>query len=152
MFTLSIFKINANFRLYSFGLNFKLTKTSQFCSIHQENMRKSCLHSNLIILIDLDSFTVNEEKLQNSSIFKISAKVVVHDLGQNMKMTKISEFFSFHQENTCKSCLHSNLIIVTDFHSFTVNEERLQNSSIFKISAMVTLCDSGQNLKMTKTS
>ena len=26
-----------------------------------------------------------------------------------------------------KSCLHSNSIILTDFHSFTVNEDKLQN-------------------------
>ena len=30
------------------------------------------------------------------------------------------------KKTTCKSILHSNLIILTDFHSFTVNEEKLQ--------------------------
>ena len=35
--------------------------------------------------------------------------------------------FCIHQENTCKSSLHLNLIIVIDFHSFTVNEEKNQN-------------------------
>ena len=50
-----------------------------------------------------------------------------------------------------KSCLHSNLIILTDFHSFTVNEEKLQNESIFKISAKIWVCDLGQNLMMTKS-
>ena len=58
---------------------------------------------------------------------KISAKLRVFDFGQDLKMTKTSEFPSIHQENTCKSSLHSNLIIWTDFHSFTVNEEKLQN-------------------------
>ena len=58
---------------------------------------------------------------------RISAKVRVCDFGKNLKMTKTSQFCSIHQENTCKSCLHSNLIILTDFHSFTVNEEKLQN-------------------------
>ena len=67
-------------------------------------------------------------------------------------MTKTSYFCSIHQENTCKSSLHSNMIVLTDFHSFTVNEDKLQNPSIFKISAKVRVCDSGQNLKMTKTS
>ena len=43
-------------------------------------------------------------------------------------MTKTSLFCSIHQENTCKSCLHSNLIILTDFHSFTVKEDKLQTS------------------------
>ena len=41
---------------------------------------------------------------------------------------------------------------LTDFHSFTENEGKQQNWSIFKISAKVRVCDSGQNLQMTKTS
>ena len=41
-------------------------------------------------------------------------------------MTKNSYFFTIHQETTCKSSLHLNLIILTEFHSFTVNEEKLQ--------------------------
>ena len=67
-------------------------------------------------------------------------------------MTKTSKFLSIHKEKTCKSCLYSNLIILTDFHSFTGNEGKLQNLSIFKISAKVRVSDSGQNFKMTKTS
>ena len=59
-------------------------------------------------------------------IFKISAKVRVCDSGQNLKMTKTTSFCTIHQETTCKSSLHSNLIILTDFDSFTVNEEKLQ--------------------------
>ena len=43
-------------------------------------------------------------------------------------MTKTSLFFTIHQETTFKSSLHSNFIILTDFHSFTVNEEKLQKS------------------------
>ena len=43
-------------------------------------------------------------------------------------MIKTSQFCTIHQETTCKSSLHSNLIISTDFHSFTVYEEKLQNS------------------------
>ena len=53
-----------------------------------KNPSKSCLQLNLIILTDFPSFTVNEHKLQNESIFKISAKVYVSDLGQNLKMMK----------------------------------------------------------------
>ena len=41
-------------------------------------------------------------------------------------MFKTSEFLSIHQENTCKSCLYSNLIIFTDFHSFTGNEANIK--------------------------
>ena len=105
--------------------NLKMTKISSFCSIHQENTCKSCLHSNLIILTDFHNFTLNEEKLENYSIFKFSAKVRVCDLSQNWIMTKTSYFFSIHQENTCKSSLHLTLIIFTDFDSFTVNEDKL---------------------------
>ena len=41
---------------------------------------------------------------------------------------------------------------LTDFHSFTVNEDKLQNLSIFKIPAKVRIWNIGENLKMTKTS
>ena len=41
-------------------------------------------------------------------------------------MTKTSSFFSVHQGSTCKSSLHLNLIILTDFHSFIVNVEKLK--------------------------
>ena len=114
-------------RLCNFRQNLKMTKPSEFCSIHQENTCKSRLYLNLIIYTDFHSFTVNEDKLRNYSIFKIYPKVRLCDLRQNLKMAKTSEFFSIHQENTCKSCLYLNLIIYTDFHSFTVNEEKLQN-------------------------
>ena len=134
------------------GQNLIMTKISQFCSIHQENTCKSTLHWNLIILTDFHSFTVNEKKLQNYSIFKFSSKVQVYDLGQNLIITKTSLICSIHQENTCKSSLQLNLIILTDFQSFTVNEDKLQNSWISKISANVRVCHIGQNLKMTKTS
>ena len=83
---------------------------------------------------------------------KLPAKVLVCDFGQNWKMTKTFEFCCIHQEKTCKSSLYSDLIIFTDFRSFTVNEEKLQNQSIFKFSAKVTLYDLGQNLIITKTS
>ena len=78
-------------------------------------------------LLTFTGATVNEEKLQNYSIFRISPKVQICNSGQNLKMTKTSKFCSIHQENTCKSALHSNLIILTDFHSFTVNKHKLQN-------------------------
>ena len=48
--------------------------------------------------------------------------------------------------------LHLNLIILTEFNRFSVNEKKLQNLSIFKFSAKVRECDLGQNLIMTKTS
>ena len=42
------------------------------------------------------------------------------------KWLKLLNSVTIHQENTCKSSLHSNLIILTDFHSFSVNEGKLQ--------------------------
>ena len=67
-------------------------------------------------------------------------------------MTKTSSFCSINQGNKCISCLQLNLIIWTYFHSFTVNQDKPQNESIFRISGECRLCDFGQNLKMTKTS
>ena len=67
-------------------------------------------------------------------------------------MTKTSKYCSIDQENTYKSCLQLSLIILTDFHCFTVNEDKLQNSSNFKMFPKVQVCDLGKNLKMTKTS
>ena len=51
-------------------------------------------------------------------------------LTSSLIMTKTSSIFSIHQENTYKSTLHYNLIILTDFHGFMVNEDKLQNWSI----------------------
>ena len=42
------------------------------------------------------------------------------------KWLKLLKFCTIHQKSNCKSSLHSNLILLTDFHSFTVNEEKLQ--------------------------
>ena len=41
-------------------------------------------------LTDFPSFTVNEEKPQKLVNLKISAKVLVYEFGQNLKMTKTS--------------------------------------------------------------
>ena len=60
----------------------------------------------------------------------ISAMVWICDFGQNSKWLLLLN--SIHQENTCKSSLHSNLIILSDFQSFTVNVDKLQNYSIKK--------------------
>ena len=76
------------------------------------------------------TFTVLQlmkKNLKISQVLKISPKVQVCDSGQNLKMTKTSLFCFIHQENTCKSSLHSNLLNLTDFHSFSVNEENLHN-------------------------
>ena len=78
-------------------------------------------------LTDFGSFTVNKGQTLKLVNLKISAEVQVCDLGQNLKMTKTSKFCSIYQENTSKSCFQLNLIIFTDFQSFAVNEEKLQN-------------------------
>ena len=75
----------------------------------------------------LSHFYSEWRQTSKSVNLKISTQARICDLGQNLKMTKTSYFFSIHQENTCNSTLHSNLIILTDFHSFTVNEQKLQN-------------------------
>ena len=62
-----------------------------------------------------------------SQFSRFSGKVQVCDSGQNFKMTKTSYFCSIHEESTCKSSLDSNINILTDFHTFTVNE---RNSKI----------------------
>ena len=68
------------------------------------------------------------ESKQTSKIgqFSISVRVLLCDFGQNSKMTKTSKFCSIHQENNCKSCLHSNLIILSEFHSFAADQDKLQ--------------------------
>ena len=72
------------------------------------------------------------ELRQRSKLINLinSAKVWVCDFGQNSKWLMLLN--SIHQENTCKSSLHSNLIILSDFQSFTVNVVKLQNESIKK--------------------
>ena len=71
--------------------------------------------------------SANVRVIRSFSHSEILTNIVIYDIGQNFRMTKTSYFGSFHQENTCKSCLHLNFIILTDFHSFTVNEDKLQN-------------------------
>ena len=75
------------------------------------------------------------ERRQTPTLVNLNtyAKVFVFDFGQNLKMTKTFSFCSIHQENTSQSSLHLKLIILTDIHSFTVNEEKLQKLVNFQI-------------------
>ena len=75
-------------------------------------MKKSCSQLSLVILTDFYNFTVDEQKLQNESIFKISAKVRLCDLGQNLKMTKTSEFL-LHSSRK-----HKEIMFAIDFDNF----------------------------------
>ena len=63
------------------------------------------------------------------------------------KWLKLLDSVPFIKKKTCKSSLHSNLIILVDFHSFTVNEEKLKNYSISKFSAKVLVCYFGQKFE-----
>ena len=120
-------KISDKVWVCDFGQNLKMIKTSYFCSIHQENTCKSSLHLNFENFELLSQLYSEWRQTSKSVNLKISDKVWVCDFGQNLKMTKTSYFCSIHQTNTCKSSLHSNLIILTDFHSFTVNAEKFRN-------------------------
>ena len=106
-------------------------------TIHKENTCKSCLQSNLIILTDFHCFTVNEDKHQNYSIWRFllrSENAIQVKIWKWLKLFNGKPFIkeTIHKENTCKSCLQSNLIILTDFHCFTVNEDKHQNYSIWR--------------------
>ena len=86
-----------------------------------------------MLTIEFDNFDwfsqFYSESRQTSKLvnLKISTKVRVYEFGQNLKMTKTSKICSIHQENRSKSYLQLNLIILTDFQSFTLNEDKLQN-------------------------
>ena len=75
------------------------------------------------------TFTVSQGMKANIKISQFSRFLLRSEYPIQVKIskrTKTSEFCTIHQETTWKSSLHSNLIILTDFHSFTVNEEKLQ--------------------------
>ena len=76
------------------------------------------------------TFTVLQWMKKNSknsqfSSFLLSSGYAI--LIKIWKWQKISQFCSIHQETAPESCLYSNLIIFTDFHSFTGNEGKHQN-------------------------
>ena len=119
--------------IWSFWLTFtvlqwmkKNSKNSQFSSF--------LLRSGYAILVKiwkwlklLNSVPFINKPLLNHVYIRIWSSWLTFTVSQGMKGNiKISQFCTIHQETTCKSSLHSNLIILTDFHSFTVNEEKLQ--------------------------
>ena len=71
-------------------LRSKFENDKNFLILFHSSRKHFQMKWNLIILTDFHSFIENEEKLQNQSIFKFSAKVRVYCLGQNFKMTKTS--------------------------------------------------------------
>ena len=99
----------------------------------------------------LNSIPFIMKRLVNHVYIRISSSSLTFTFSQGMKANiKISQFsrfllrseytiqvkiwiwvkllnsVPFINRTTCKSSLHLNLIILTDFHSFTVNEEKLQ--------------------------
>ena len=145
-------KIYAKVLVCNSSENLKITKTSEFCSVPQENFCKSRLHWNLIILADIHSFTVNEEnpKISQFEDFSWRSMYAIHV--KIWKCLKLNNPVPFIKKTLEKSSWHSNLINLTDFHSVAVNEDKLQNQSIIRFLLRLVLCDFGQNLKMTKTS
>ena len=75
------------------------------------------------------TFTVSQGMKANIKITQFSRFLLRSEYAIQVKIwkwLKLLKFCTIHQETTCKSSLHLNLIILTDFHSFTVNEEKLQ--------------------------
>ena len=95
----------------------KLLNSVQFIKIPLVNQVYIRIWSFWLIFTVLQWMKKNSKNIQFSSFLLRSVRVC--DFGQNLKMTKISEFYSIHQETAAESCLYSNLIILTDFHSFT---------------------------------
>ena len=130
--------MKTNFKICQF-VNFCLCPGMWFWSKFENDknflilFHSSRKHEEIIFTFDFDHFDwlsqLYRERTKNSKLvnLKISAKIHLSDFGQNLKMTKTPLFFSIRQENICKSCLLSNLIILTDFHSFAVNEDKLRN-------------------------
>ena len=78
------------------------------------------------------TFTVSQGMKSNIKISQFSRfplrfeYAIQVEIWKWLKLLNDWNFCTIHQETTCKSSLHLNLIILTDFHSFTVNEGKLQ--------------------------
>ena len=75
------------------------------------------------------TFTVSQGMKANIKISQFSRFLLRSEYLIQVKIWKWLKLLNsvpFIKKPTCKSSLHSNLIILTDFHSFTVNEEKLQ--------------------------
>ena len=100
------------------------------------------------------TFTVLYWRKENWKISQVSSFLLKSRYTILVKISKWLKLVSvpFIKKTLLNKCSHSNLIILTDFHSFTVNEDKLQNQSIFKISAKVRVHDSSQKFRKIKTS
>ena len=75
-------------------------------------------------------FTVLQWMKTNFKISQFSSFLLRSEYAIQVKIWKWLKLLNsvpFILKHTCKSTLHSNLIILNDFHSFTVNEQKLQN-------------------------
>ena len=75
------------------------------------------------------TFTVSQGMKANIKISQFSRFLLRSEYAIQVKIWKWLKFLNsapFMKKHTCKSILDLNLIIFTDFHSFTVNEEKLQ--------------------------
>ena len=75
------------------------------------------------------TFTVSQGMKENIKISQFSRFLLRSEYAIQVKIWKWLKLLNsvpFIKKSTCKSSLHLNLIILTDFHSFTVNEEKLQ--------------------------
>ena len=99
----------------------------------------------MIILTYFPCFKLNEEKTSKLVTLKISAKVGIFGFVKVWKWLKLLDSVSFIKKTLvnhvyiriwsfCQNftVLHPNLIILTKFHSFTMIEDKLQNSSILR--------------------
>ena len=125
-----------------------MTKSSQLCSIHQENTRKSCLQLNLIILTDYDSFAVNEDKLQKISQFSRfllrSGYAIKFKIRKQLKLLNSVPFIM-------KTLVYNwTWSFWLTFPVLKLLKTNFKNWSIFKISAKVRICDFGQIWKWLK--
>ena len=76
------------------------------------------------------TFTKLQWMKRNSKISQFSSFLLRSEYGIQDKIWKWLKLLNsdpFIIKNTCKSTLHSNLIILNDFHSCTVNEQKLRN-------------------------
>ena len=85
----------------------------------------------LIILADFQSFTVNRDKLQNCSISRFMIRSWYSILVKIWKWLKLLHSVPFIK-NTYVNDVYIRIWSVdftksVDFHSFTVNEDKLQN-------------------------
>ena len=72
-------------------------------------------------------------KISQFSVFLLRSEYVIQV--KIWKWLRLLNSVPFIKKTLVQSSLHLNLLILTDFHSFSVNEEKHQNKSIFKISA-----------------